>query len=667
MHDGGHKISNRTKIAFVKFGGLSSGGTEKWLQMMAANMNPDLFEVTYFYCDSAPYIGSDYKHPTTDVNRFNFLSNSKVSLVRFHVGAKDITTEDHNWVDSNFWDKFDEASFDIVITGKAGPAEYPFTRMTIPVIEYVTLGVGVDQTPSIKWSIHCSEWQRRRWIRMGGQDSYSSSLPVPYFNVSCEEDYRVELGIPENSFVIGMHQRAEDTIYSSIPLSAFDQLSEPDTYFLLMGGSKLYGEQAKRLGATKFINLPHTADENTISKFLNTLDVFAHGRSDGETFGTVFAEAMAHGLPIITHYSKHGANAQAETIGPAGKCVSSTKEYVEFLSELRHNSLFYKILNSKALEYSEANFSLSSIVDRFETIVLGVLNGTTANTIAPRFSFGRSPLGFLQYGELENPASIAHHIVENTFPEKYDLLIAGHFLKRSKVFYDVGANIGLYCLLGPHLNSRLEVYCFEPQKVCVEQLQQSIYLNNWEHRMNVYEFALSDKEDEVELYLAGTETSIELNFVGETQSKPINIRTRRLDDLELRKPDFIKIDVEGHEYNMLLGASQTIIANQPVIFLELVHNIPSRNYINPNFSKTLQLLFELDYSVYRSDGKGFLRRIRNDNSHDGVLMYLCVPKSRSFESILKIRILLARSRFESVLNKAKYYFRKNVICLLRKF
>lgn len=659
-------MQNKQRLAFIKFGGLSSGGTEKWLQMMAANVNRSLFEVTYFYCDTAPYIGSDYIHPTTDVDRFNFLSESNVTLKKFHVGAKDVTSQNHEWIETDFWNIFDESLFDIVITAKAGPAEYPFTEIKLPIIEYVTLGVGVDTSSSIKWSVHCSEWQRRRWIRMGGRGASSSSLPIPYFEPSTDQDYRRELGIPEDAFVIGMHQRAEDTIYSDIPLLAFSQVSDLSAYFILMGGSEKYLDQSKRLGLKNFINIPHSADEKAISKFLNTLDVFAHGRSDGETFGTVFAEAMAHGLPIVTHYSENGANAQAETIGPAGRCVSTSREYADFLIELRDNSTLYKVLSSKALEFSEANFSLESVVRQFEKVALGVLGRNDVPASSNRLSFGRSPLGYLQFGELDNPASIAHHIVEESIPEEYDLLIARYFLEQSKVFYDVGANIGLYCFLGAQINSNLEIVCFEPQKDCVAQLEQSIYLNNWENRISICNSALSDRDDDVKLYLAGSGSSIESDFVGTKINESSSVPSRQLDSLYFKAPDFIKIDVEGHEYKTLCGATQTIKANLPIIFLELVDNIPARNYVNQNFASTLQLLFALNYRIYRSDGNGILNRVRSTKSHDGILMYLCIPKNHKLLSVLPLRVLLVNTKLRKSFKRLIRYLRKKVVLFARK-
>ena len=45
------------KVAFIKFGGMANGGTEKVLQTIASELPKDEFDVDFFYCDSAPYIG----------------------------------------------------------------------------------------------------------------------------------------------------------------------------------------------------------------------------------------------------------------------------------------------------------------------------------------------------------------------------------------------------------------------------------------------------------------------------------------------------------------------------------------------------------------------------------------------------------------------------------
>ena len=79
------------KIAFIKFGGMAIGGTEKVLQTIAAELPKDQFQVDYFYCDAAPYIGSDYKHIDTDPSRVEYCKENGINLIKFNVGFKDVT------------------------------------------------------------------------------------------------------------------------------------------------------------------------------------------------------------------------------------------------------------------------------------------------------------------------------------------------------------------------------------------------------------------------------------------------------------------------------------------------------------------------------------------------------------------------------------------------
>ena len=49
-------LMEKIKIAFIKFGGMANGGTEKYLQTIAGHLPKDRFEVDFYYCDAAPYI-----------------------------------------------------------------------------------------------------------------------------------------------------------------------------------------------------------------------------------------------------------------------------------------------------------------------------------------------------------------------------------------------------------------------------------------------------------------------------------------------------------------------------------------------------------------------------------------------------------------------------------
>ena len=141
------------KIAFVKFGGLALGGTEKHLQILAARLPKDKFDVKYFYCDAAPYLGSDWVHPDTDPHRLKFMQDEGVNLVKFDVKYKDIRTGTHDWVDTNFWEVFNEEDFDILQTGRAGHSEYPFTHINnVPQVDCITLPNMAETKSNVKKS-----------------------------------------------------------------------------------------------------------------------------------------------------------------------------------------------------------------------------------------------------------------------------------------------------------------------------------------------------------------------------------------------------------------------------------------------------------------------------------------------------------------------------------
>lgn len=368
----------KIKVAFVKFGGLSAGGTERWLQMMAANLPRDKFEVDYYYCDAAPYSSSGYKHANTDPERLRYMQERGVNLIKFKVGAKDDRKITFDWIDTDFWDVFDEKKYDLVQTAKAGPAEYPFYLINKPVVEYVTLEGGPDYSPNIACSIHLSNWQRAEWVKKGGDIRKTTVIPIPANPPSSSKNLREELGIPKDAVVAGFHQRADDNISSEIPLLAFSRMKNPGWHFAIMGGGDSYKKQVREMGLENVHFVQHSGDAKRISEFLNTLDIFAHGRKDGETFGTVFAEAMMHGKPCLSHYSAKGANAQPETMGPGGLFAHNLDEYTEKLKLLYTDSEVRKELGERGKEFAEEEYSVEKCAEKLAKVYEGVLAGKTA-------------------------------------------------------------------------------------------------------------------------------------------------------------------------------------------------------------------------------------------------------------------------------------------------
>ena len=355
------------KIAFIKFAGMANGGTEKYLQTIASHLPKDEFDVDFFYCDAAPYIGSDFKHLDTDSSRVEYCKSHGVNLKKFNVQYKDMRTQTHDWVNTDFWDYFNEEDYDVIQLGRAGHPEYPFIHINkTPIIDSIHLaGMGENKSNVYK-TVLISEEQKSKWVASGGDPSKSVIIPVPvevpeYDSVS----YISEFGW-EDKFVFGMHQRNDIHIFSSIPLEAYDEIESDNTAFLILGGSSNHRKQAKDLGLKNVQFLDTTSDIGLIHKFLNTLDVYAHGRSDGEQCSSSIIEGLSHGLPIISHTAT--SMGQVEQIGDAGEVVEGYEEYSDVMVKMIDDSDYYRQCVTNAVSRYGEIYNVKSIINRFVEI-----------------------------------------------------------------------------------------------------------------------------------------------------------------------------------------------------------------------------------------------------------------------------------------------------------
>ena len=354
---------DKIKVAFIKFGGMANGGTEKYLQTISSYLPKDEFKVDFYYCDSAPYIGADFVHLDTDQSRVEYTKSHGVNLIKVNVGAKDVTKPTHDWVDTNFWELFDESKYDIIQTGRAGHPEYPFYLIkNTPIVDSIHLAGMVDNNSNIAKTVLISEDQKGKWIGAGGDPSRVVIIPVPVEIVGSSESYREEFGW-EDKFVFGMHQRDDYNIFSPMPLEAYDEIESDDTAFLILGGSSNYRKQAKDLRLKNVRFLDTTSNISLIHKFLNTLDVYAHGRSDGEQCSSAIIEGLSHSLPMISHTAP--SMGQLEQIGNAGKVVNNYSEYADVMRSMIDDKKYYgECVINASKRYNEV-YNVKAIIERY--------------------------------------------------------------------------------------------------------------------------------------------------------------------------------------------------------------------------------------------------------------------------------------------------------------
>ena len=142
--------------------------------------------------------------------------------------------------------------------------------------------------------------------------------------------------------------------------------------------------------------------------------------------------------------------------------------------------------------------------------------------------------------------------------------------KEGGVAIDIGANIGLYSYRMARIFSK--VYAFEINEDVTEDIVAYHSKN-----IEVIHSGLSSKAAEMTLHIPSLKglvlhgwASLQAGNCPDTSThvtKAVNVRP--LDSFSLRDVTFIKIDVEGHEIEVLRGGTKTIADSRPVVLVEV--------------------------------------------------------------------------------------------------
>lgn len=173
-----------------------------------------------------------------------------------------------------------------------------------------------------------------------------------------------------------------------------------------------------------------------------------------------------------------------------------------------------------------------------------------------------------------------------------------NLLRAGQIFFDVGANVGFYSLLGSRLvRGTGRVIAFEPMPRNLAFLYRHVRLNRAEN-VTILPLACADACS-TELFVAGEnhalgrlEGSKRESGEAPPQAPGILVATISLDAAAQKlglRPDVVKIDVEGAELRVLQGATDILSHVRPALFLS-VHSEQLRQ-------DCLACLGEFDYRV----------------------------------------------------------------------
>jgi len=138
------------------------------------------------------------------------------------------------------------------------------------------------------------------------------------------------------------------------------------------------------------------------------------------------------------------------------------------------------------------------------------------------------------------------------------------------IFWDIGANIGLFSLYASQKHNNIKIFSFEPSTSNLRVLSRNISINKLQERILINQFPLTNNENS---YLDLKETRFQegcsLNTFGEDFGHDGNKIYEKnsykvfgnninnlIDNKILDIPDYIKIDVDGIEHLILEGADK---------------------------------------------------------------------------------------------------------------
>ncbi len=168
--------------------------------------------------------------------------------------------------------------------------------------------------------------------------------------------------------------------------------------------------------------------------------------------------------------------------------------------------------------------------------------------------------------------------------EKENFTFLKENIKPGTTCLDIGGHIGIYAVYMAKMKVA-KVFSFEPTPASFSTLKKTVSLNHCENIIHIYQAAIAENTGKSNFYInkyrtAGADTTriAEGNSLvyfdsGENILKEkFQVPTYSIDDFAQQhnlKIDFIKIDAEGAELDILKGAQKTILKDRPAGILSI--------------------------------------------------------------------------------------------------
>lgn len=181
-----------------------------------------------------------------------------------------------------------------------------------------------------------------------------------------------------------------------------------------------------------------------------------------------------------------------------------------------------------------------------------------------------------------------------------------HAAKAGGVFFDIGAHSGLISAMFCAAHAQNRAFAFEPSSVLVERLIAIRQLNQFGERMRIEEIGIGDTTRTVEMVLDPAGGFVQTQRFDHTMwaaPKSVQVQMESIPDAAVRLsviPQFIKIDIEGYEFEAIKGSTEFLSRHKPTLYLELHLNYLEERNLSAKL--LIDTLLECGYGLYTSTG-----------------------------------------------------------------
>lgn len=221
-----------------------------------------------------------------------------------------------------------------------------------------------------------------------------------------------------------------------------------------------------------------------------------------------------------------------------------------------------------------AKIDLATLVSK-ETLAQALARGEQADLVTTTDVRGVQ-LRFLTHSQRQLWQAVGHEYIE---PELLDFIDA---IPAGSAYYDIGASNGIFACYAAVKG--LNVFAFEAEAQNYALLDRNNFLNNG--KVNCFNLAISDRQELGKLYSAKFEAAGHMKildqpvFVGGGEFEPEHVATvlkyplaKWIRDFGAPQPQYVKIDVDGCEYDVLRGAEEAL-RGATAVFIEICETSP---------------------------------------------------------------------------------------------